>query len=846
MSDPTNIPPKLAERFLNWYCDPNVLEEIKGDTLESYQKRTISSGKKVASRQYVLDVVGIFRWSNIRKPSLLSSQHIMYANYLKLSFRNLKNNRGYSLLNLIGLTIGITSFFIIFLFVSQQMSYDTHHSKHKSIFRIVSLSEDYTGGGIAKIHGPAGPVIKESIEAVMESVRFSFVNNLLFNYNGEKFYEGNGKYVDPSVFKVFDYDFIYGNEESLNEKNSIVLTERLSKKYFGEEDPINKILEIDNQHTYVVTGVIKDLPHSSHIQFSFLLPMASDERGWKEEWVMNNYYTYILINNTNDMDHVLEMVNQIYTSHYPEELVEEISLQLQPLTSIYMESHLHREMGASGNKAYLILFSLVGLFILLVASINFINIMTAKASERMKEVGIRKAVGASKRTLINQFLFESFVSTGLSVFLAMGLAFLLIPSVNSYFHTSLTMELFSYDVLIIASSLILFITLLAGGYPAFHLSSLNVSTLNGPGLTISKNRVRNVLTVAQFSISTFMVIAILIVAAQQKFIAGKNLGFQKNALINIRLNDPEVIQNYESLKNRLLQNSNIEAVSMSSNLLGGGDYGIPIRAEGIPDSENPAMRMLVVDHAFINTYKMEIVQGRGFKKDTGVDQGAYILNETAVKSLGWKNPVGKTIAMPAIERQAGPVIGVLKDFHYRSLHNQIQPIMLFIQPAWFNVVSVRVNSNRIPEAISFLEQEWKEIESSFPFSYSFFDQQMERLYASEVQTAKILKWTAFLAIFLSCMGLFSLSSFDADRKKKEFGVRKVLGASVFQIVKIQFVRFTLLITGGALLAVPLVILAMNSWLNNFSLQGCNRCGINHHRGIDNFVCCLVNYCTSNN
>ena len=202
--------------------------------------------------------------------------------------------------------------------------------------------------------------------------------------------------------------------------------------------------------------------------------------------------------------------------------------------------------------------------------------------------------------------------------------------------------------------------------------------------------------------------------------------------------------------------------------------------------------------------------------------------------------------MPAIERQAGPVIGVLKDFHYRSLHNQIQPIMLFIQPAWFNVVSVRVNSNRIPEAISFLEQEWKEIESSFPFSYSFFDQQMERLYASEVQTAKILKWTAFLAIFLSCMGLFSLSSFDADRKKKEFGVRKVLGASVFQIVKIQFVRFTLLITGGALLAVPLVILAMNSWLNNFSLQGCNRCGINHHRGIDNFVCCLVNYCTSNN
>ena len=810
-----NSPPKLAERFLRWYCDPDLLEEIQGDMLESYKKRMLSRGEKVASRHYLLDVIGFFRWSNIQKPSLFSNQHIMYTNYLKLSFRNLRSNRGYSLINLLGLTIGIMSFFLIFLFVSQEMSYDTHHSRHKNIFRIVNLSDDFTGGGIAKIQGPAGPVLKESIEEVVETVRFSFVNNLLFAYEDKQFYESLGKYADPSVFDVFDYEFIYGNHTSLHDKNSIVLTERLSKKYFGNEDPINKLIEIDNDYSLIVTGVIKDLPATSHIQFSFLRPMEADERGWKEDWVMTNYYTYLLLDNTKDMPHLMEMINATYATHYPEESFEDISPHLQPLASIHMESHLHREMSASGNKVYLILFSLVGLFILLIASINFINIMTAKASERMKEVGVRKAVGASRGTLIFQFLFESFVSTAMSVSLALGGAYLLIPVVNGYFHTSLTMDVLSFDVLVIAGSLILFITVMAGGYPAFYLSSMKVSLLNGPGLSISKNRIRNVLTMTQFSISSFMVIAILIVTAQQKFIAGKNLGFQKSGLINISLNDREVIQNYESLKNRLLQNSNIESVSLSSNLLGGGDYGIPIRAEGISEQENPDMRMLVVDHSFIQTYKMHIAQGREFTSDAGLDQGAYILNETAAKMLGWKNPIGKTIAMPAIEREAGPVIGVLEDFHFRSLHNQIQPIMLFIQPAWFNVVSIRVNAARIPETLSFLEKEWKDIEPAFPFSYSFFDQRMERLYASEVQTAKILKWTAFLAMFLSCMGLFSLSSFDADRKKKEFGVRKVLGASVFQIVKIQFVRFTLLIAVGAILAIPLVIVAMNSWLNNF-------------------------------
>ena len=763
----------------------------------------------------------------------------MLKNYFKITLRNISRNKMYSGLNIVGLAIGLTCCILILLYVHDELSYDRFHDNADSIYRVVpTFTTSERTMYLATNAHVQGPMLKDEFPEVLEYVRFTGNRERVIEQGNISFSEERFAYVDDTVFDVFSFDMILGNpKEALVNPNTVVLTEEMAKKYFGSENPLGKNLKVNHDALFSVTGVIKNIPSASHIKPDFMASFST--LGLKPSTNINNdllnqvnYYTYLLFRKGTDY----RVMEQKFTDDVNrrigamlKQLGGSAELELQPLTKIYLHSDRELESEQMGDITYVWLFSGIGIFILLLACLNFMNLSTARSANRAKEVGLRKVVGAQKSQLVRQFLGESLILTFISFALALLLVFLSMPLFRTISGKDILLNsLFNPVIFAGFVGLFLIIGLVGGSYPAFFLSAFRpVEVIQGNLKRGAKSSVLRIVLVSfQFAVSIILIIGTFTVNTQLKYVRSKNLGYDKDHVIAITMRNNETQKKYESIKEAIQRNPNVVSVSASSTSpLGTNDFSAH-HAVGKPEDQINMFWSQMVDDKYIDTYKMEIVQGRNFSKDFPSDkEQSIIINEAAVQKLGWQDdPTSQMIerfsSQNLSDRRTYNVVGVIKDYHFQSLHEEIQPMILYYTSPYgnFSLLSIRVRQENIQETITFLETTWKQFDTQYPFEYAFVDDQYDALYRTEVRLGKLFSYFTALAILIGCLGLFGLTSFTTEQRTKEIGIRKVLGASMQGIIYMLVRDFTKWVFLAVIVAWPIGYLVMNKWLNNFAYR----------------------------
>lgn len=827
-------PPDWINRLLEAICDPKRLEGIQGDLAELYEERLEHKGKRRANWSYFFDALGFLRPFAWKKPNISTLNHLyMFRNYLKVGLRNLNKHRGYTLINMLGLVISFTCCLLIGLQLQDELSFDRYHVKKDRLFRLANqVAGASYENGIAKVSEPWAPEAKATIPEIQDACRFVFVGQSLFTKGDQQYYERGGLYTDPSVFNMFSWKLLEGEaEQVLAEPNSIVLTQTLAKKYFPNGNALGESLTIDNEQVWTVTGIVQDVPENSHFTFNFLVSLNSytpPDQG--DKWVRwNQYYSYVLLDEKQSKAEAESKLDQMLDKHLEAEQAATYTPFLQPIASIHLQSKLHREMSTNGDLSYIYIYGIIGLFILLIACSNFVNLSTARATHRAKEVGVRKVIGANRKSLIFQFLSESTIVVATAAIIALGTTRLLLPALNSFLSKSLELDLLNNFYLLGGLiTMVLFTGLLAGTYPALVLSSFRpIQVLKGSGGNLFNffkrggiaNRgqlLRKGLVVFQFMIATFLIVASLVVSGQLQYINNKNLGFNKDQIINIPLSFPLDQTKISTFQADLQNMPGVLNVSASANQPGGSDFGVPYQAVGLPEDQQPAMRCLVVDENFLDTYEIKLADGRGFSSDIATDSNVYLINETAAKQLGWDKPLEERMAMPAVEREPAPIVGIVKDFHFHSLHEPITPLYIFMEKTWFSQLNVKLDANRINETLETIEDRWDQYDADLPFRYSFFDRRFGALHAAERRTGRMISILTLLAIFITALGLFGLTTYTAEKRTKEMGIRKVFGANWMDILSLFSKEVLILVGIGVALATPVAWIVSSNWLKNFA------------------------------
>lgn len=756
----------------------------------------------------------------------------MFKNYLKITIRNLIRNKMYSFLNIAGLAIGIACCILILLYVQDELSFDRFHEKADRIYRINTHFEIPE----RKMHFATtahiqGPMLKEEFPEVENYVTFNqYGSRKIIRYKDTTFYEEKFLYASHSLFDVFSFKLIKGSpEDALVKPNSVIITEEMAEKYFGSEDPIGKSLRVNVDSLFAVTGVLENIPRTSHFRPDFIasfITLKLEPSGNIAADMVNNidYFTFLLLREGADYKE-FEQKLVPYIDKHLSGLLKILSgkswLEVQPLTEIYLHSEVDAEMERTSDLSYVYLFSGIGIFIILLACLNFMNLSTARSANRAKEVGLRKVVGAQRGQLIKQFLGESMILTGIALVLAILLVTLTMPLFRNISAKDLTMDYLTNPVLL-AGFFVLFLVvgLIGGSYPAFYLSAFRpVEVLQGKlRKSAKKSILRIVLVSFQFTVSIVLIIGTLIVQKQLNYVRSSNLGYDKDHVIAVRMRNAETRKKYEAIKNELMRHPDIVNVSASSNLpLGQTGYSAH-HVAGKPADEVTMFFVQAMDQEFIDTYKMKIVQGRNFSKEYPTDpEEAVIINEAALRKLGWHDdPLDKEIErfMSITERRGYQVIGVVQDYHFQSLHEEIQPLIIYNTPP-FSRLSVRIRPENVQETIGFLESKWTEFDSQYPFEYVFVDEEYDALYRAEERMGKLFGYFTALAILIGCLGLFGLASFTAEQRTKEIGIRKALGASVSGLILLMVREFTKWVLLAVVIAWPVGYIVMRSWLQNF-------------------------------
>lgn len=745
----------------------------------------------------------------------------MFKNYLLITLRNLKKNSTFSMLNILGLAVGMAIFILIALYVQYELSFDKYHDKADRIYRVIREGKAFTPAAL-------GPELKEKIPEVELVTRLLYSNNVLVTYEQNNFLEDNFYWAGPETFNIFSIPFISGSPKTaLNDPGSIVLSQTMAGKYFGEEDPMGKTLTILERIPFKVSGVFKDMPANSHFIMNFVVPFktyfqitGNDINGWSS----NYSYTYFLLQEGADPREMESKIAPLI--EYP--LMKSSGAKepypqyffIQPMLDIHLHSHLMQEIQANNDIKYIILFSSVAFLILLIACVNYMNLATARSLRRSKEVGLRKVVGAHKRQLILQFLGESITMSALAVFFSILLVILSLPLFNNLVQRQLNLNPIQNPYLFLGIIVLaLFVGLLAGSYPAIRISSFKPASVLRGVFTRSPrgSSLRNGLVLIQFSITIILIVCTLGVRNQLNFIKNMDMGYDRDQIINLRVRGRDVFQNIQTIKTELLQNSNIIAVSTSDRLPNNIDTFTSRNWIGRELEKPIPIFYNTVDYDFVDLFGMEIVQGRNFSRDFPSDEaGAFLLNETAVKIAEWESPIGRKFTHWS--GKSGVIVGVIKDFNLRSLHNPIEPLYLCLDTSDFSNISLKIKSTNIPATIDYVKGVMKKFSPSYPFSYSFFDEVFERAYFTEQRIGRIFGAFSFLGIFIACLGLFGLTAFAAEQRTKEIGVRKVLGASdskIFLLLSREFVKWVLF---ANIIAWPVAYYAMNSWLQNFAYR----------------------------
>ena len=761
----------------------------------------------------------------------------MLKNYIKIAFRNLVRHKGYTFINIFGLATGIICCLLILVYVQEELSYDKYHEKSDQIYRIVNAGI-IRGNQIEMplVSGPWGPAMVEEIPEVLKAVRIKPPDSRWVIAYEEKKYPEKGLYfVDPTFFEVFDVEMVVGNPETVLEAPySMVITEEMTEKYFGQEDPIGKILVGDNWMNFNITGIMKKHPSSTHMDYDFLVNFETLSRAidpinkqpyygdLSREWQNFRIYTYILLETNADSNSVEEKMRALLEERLGMMVRAagvELNPYLQKLTDIHLKSNLEGEIGPTGDESYIFIFSAVALFILLIACINFMNLSTARSENRAKEVGIRKVVGADRGQLIKQFLGESLTFTFVaSIVAAIAVLFLLIPFNTIAEKNIPASSLINVQTVLLLSGLVIIVGIVSGSYPAFLLSAFRpAEVLSGKKHKgASGGLLRKILVVVQFSISVFLIIGLSVIYGQMGYIKNKPLGYDKENILAIPLSDPSPRSTYESYKTTLLSNSSISSVSAASTLPG-GLFGIALlRPVGRPVNENLTVQFMVVDYDFIETFGMELYAGRDFSRKFTTDlYRAILLNEEAVTQFGFDS--GLDIRLTGGGPGDLPVVGELKDYYFKSLHQNIEPFAMLLGGAQgFNWVFIKTTDESMPGVMQFAEQEWNRINPGHPFEYTFVDRNNDMMYQSEMKLSRLFSIFTAIAIYIACLGLFGLASFTVVQRTKEIGMRKILGASIGGIIMIlskEYVRWVVL---ANVFAWPIAYYFMRKWLEGFA------------------------------
>lgn len=763
----------------------------------------------------------------------------MLKNFYLTAIRNLLKHRSYFLINIGGLAIGIASFIFISLYIINELSYDRFHSQSEDIYR-VHVHGQMMGQSMdmAATASPMAQALLNEYPEVAKVTRIKESGAWFIGRGEKKFNEDGVLFADSSFFDVFDFKLLSGDKRTaLIKPRSVVLTESYAKKYFGNENPLGQKLTVEEDTIfYTVTGVMQDVPDHSHMQFDMMGSMSTYRHWDNNQWVSHNHYTYITLNENANVAAFEEKMQELvykYVGPQVEQFLgttmdawesagNSFGYYLMPLEDIYLHSSVDEELQANSDISYIYIYALIALVLLSIAIINFVNLATAQSSSRAKEVGIRKVVGSSKRRLLTQFIFESIVVSAIATLLASLLVFLLTPYfielIGKEIAYSLTSSMWSIAML---SGLAILIGIMAGFYPSFVLAAFQpVHVLKGTMSTGAKaGWMRNLLVVIQFTAAIIIIIGTVVVYNQIDFMLNKNLGFDKEQIVVIRRSDV-LRSNLETFKNDLLKNPNIKEVANAMSIPGKDRYNNNAHMT----EENPESPYLLfenrVSFGYAELMNLELAQGRFFSKDHPSDSNAVIINEAAVRTIGYEEPIGKRFLDQDRHgnKKMMTIIGVAKDYHIESLHKPIEPTMLRLMPGnWEGYVTVKLsNTHNVRETLQFIENTWFDHSYNKPFQYFFFDDDYANLYNSESTTAQVFVVFAGLSIFIACLGLIGLVTYTAAIRRKEIGIRKVLGANTATLIKLLSNEIVKLIVISTLIAWPLAYFATDYWLQNFA------------------------------
>lgn len=746
----------------------------------------------------------------------------MLKNMLKIAIRNILKERTYSLINIFGLTIGITSSVFIMLYVSDELSYDKFHTNGENIYRVVSNIEEPDNAftwAVAQI--PFAPELHAKNPEVENYTRASGQGRVKLIYEDKQFYEEDIFMVDSTFFDVFTYKSIAGDMgTSLDGPLNIVLTESMAIKYFGDKSAIGNQFTDDQDRNFTVTAVIEDVPANSHLQFDALIGWdVSDRRA--TSWGNFGVFTYIQLPEGYDIEALNPKFDSILVTHVNpifESIGITIKYELQKITDIHLYSKIQDEAESNGDITYVYIFSAVALFMLIIAAINYMNLATARSSKRSREVGMRKVMGSQRGQLIRQFLTESIVLSLVSLAFSILLIFLLLPVFNDLAGKSISISvLFELKNIIILLLAVVFIGFIAGSYPAFYLSGFKpVDVLKGKGSSsIGQSKLRKSLVVFQFGISVFMLISTMVVYTQLQFLREKDLGFNKDRIALVTFTNRAQREKFSVLKNELEQIPEIEMVSAASSVPGEGIGKLIMNVEQNDGSMiERGVDFFLADYDFIPTMNMEILEGRNFSRDIISDTiGATIANEAMVARMGWEEPLGKKLTLGDNNLT---IVGVLKDYHQNSLYDEIEPLVVILSEDRRNVL-IKANGD-LQEVMGKAESAWEKVYPNAGFEYSFLDQDFDSQYDADKRRGEIFTIFSGLTLIIACLGLLGLISFTTEQRTKEVGIRKVNGASVSAIIRLISKEFIILISIATIIAIPMSYYFMDNWLQSFAYK----------------------------
>ena len=751
----------------------------------------------------------------------------MLKNYLKIAFRNLRKYKGYSLINILGLAVGIAVCMLIFRYVSYEMSYDRYHSRSDRIYRITM---DHPQAHIALTPSMILPTLQKLFPEVETGVRIYDVGRfqpLVIGNQDRVFEERKFAYADSTLFRVFDFELVLGNPNTaLAGPNAIVISKEMSRKYFGNQNALGKRLQV-NKREFEVTGVMEDIPENSHFRYDFFASLQT-RSGWSElsddTWRSANFYTYIVLDNQADVSELKQKVDTFKQENFPDNaFAASLELLFQPLEDIHLYSEVEGEIAPQSDIRYVIAASAIAFIILIIACINYMNLATARSARRSREVGIRKVLGSEKGQLVGQFYGESALLTAIAIALSILLMELFLPWFNRLTGQAIFINYTSVEFWSLLACTGILVTLIAGSYPALMLSSFEPSAvLKGAKISGGSSKLRKSLVVFQFAASIFMIICTIVIYRQIDFIQEKELGYkQDNVLVLTAYGDVE--SRFNTLESELKQVPEINGVAMSSETPTSIRAGYGPDIEGVEEGPNFIINALRVTPGFTDALNINLAAGRGFTEGdytrANLREGreyAILVNEATARHFGM-NPEELVGRGASIGGSSGNIVGVVRDFHFASLHRPIEPLFIFPRGS-FNKLLISFTTSDVRRVLNNTEAVWSRLFPQYPFSYEFLDQEYNALYRQETRAGNIFNSFAILAIFVACLGLVGLASYLVEERNREIGIRKVLGATSLQVITLFSRDFVILVLTGFLISVPVAWYAMSRWLQNFAYR----------------------------